>query len=86
MVCAGCHMIRMRCFDEAVPNRMIYPARRGQNYQLMLPVCYKFPHAFLDEPLYGYVKYQNGMSAGDVTEIDKLRRIAEHDDDLASNR
>ena len=53
MVCAGCHMIRMRCFDEAVPNRMIYPARRGQNYQLMLPVCYKFPHTFLDEPLYG---------------------------------
>ena len=79
MVCAGCHMIRMRCFDEAVPNRMIYPARRGQNYQLMLPVCYKFPHAFLDEPLYGYVKYQNGMSAGDVTETDKLRRIAEHE-------
>ena len=79
MVCAGCHMIRMRCFDEAVSNRMIYPARRGQNYQLMLPVCYKFPHAFLDEPLYGYVKYQNGMSAGDVTEIDKLRRIAEHE-------
>ena len=54
-------------------------ARRGQNYQLMLPVCYKFPHAFLDEPLYGYVKYQNGMSAGDVTETDKLRRIAEHE-------
>ncbi|WP_419055892.1 glycosyltransferase family A protein, partial [Hominenteromicrobium sp.] len=79
MVCAGCHMIRMRCFDEAVPNRMIYPARRGQNYQLMLPVCYKFPHAFLDESLYGYVKYQNGMSAGDVTETDKLRRIAEHE-------
>ena len=79
MVCAGCHMIRMRCFDEAVPNRMIYPARRGQNYQLMLPVCYKFPHAFLDEPLYGYVKYQSGMSAGDVTETDKLRRIAEHE-------
>ena len=45
----------------------------------MLPVCYKFPHAFLDEPLYGYVKYQNGMSAGDVTETDKLRRIAEHE-------
>lgn len=79
MVCAGCHMIRMRCLDEATPNRMIYPARRGQNYQLMLPVCYKFPHAFLDEPLYGYVRHQSSMSAGDVTESAKLRRITEHE-------
>ena len=80
MVCAGCHMIRMRCFDEAVPNRMIYPARRGQNYRLMLPVCYKFPHAFLDESLYGYVNIKTGMSAGDVTETGQaLRCIAEHE-------
>lgn len=80
MVCAGCHMIRMRCFDEAVPNRMIYPARRGQNLSAHAARCVtNFRIAFLDEPLYGYVKYQNGMSAGDVTETDKLRRITEHE-------
>lgn len=79
MVCAGCHMIRMAYFDQISPDREIYPARRGQNYQLLLPVCCKFPHAFLDEPLYGYVRRKNSMSAGDTTETAQLRRIAEHE-------
>ncbi len=46
--CAGCHMIRMSAFDEVNPERKIYPAKRGQNWQLLLPVYYKYKRFYLD--------------------------------------
>ena len=63
----GCHMIRMSAFLEANPDRYIYPARRGQNWQVLLPIFYHRKRYFLDEPLYHYVIYSNSMSRGDNT-------------------
>lgn len=77
--CAGCHMVRMAEFEEVNPNREIYPARRGQNWQLLLPVYYRYPRYFLDEPLYGYVLYPQSMSTGDVTEEKVMMRWDEHE-------
>ncbi len=65
--CSGCHMIRMRAFLEANPERYIYPARRGQNWQILLPIFYHRKRYFLDEPLYHYVVYKDSMSRGDNT-------------------
>lgn len=77
--CAGCHMVRMAEFEEVNPNREIYPARRGQNWQMLLPVYYRYPRYFLDEPLYGYVLYPQSMSTGDVTEEKVMMRWDEHE-------
>ena len=77
--CAGCHMVRMAEFEKVNPNREIYPARRGQNWQLLLPVYYRYPRYFLDEPLYGYVLYPQSMSTGDVTEEKVMMRWDEHE-------
>ena len=77
--CAGCHMVRMAEFEEVNPEREIYPARRGQNWQLLLPVYYKFKRYYLDEPLYGYVLYPQSMSTGDVTEEKVMLRWDEHE-------
>ena len=44
--CAGCHMIRMADFLKVNPERSIYPAKRGQNWQLLLPVYYRFNRYF----------------------------------------
>ena len=77
--CAGCHMVRMAEFEEVNPEREIYPARRGQNWQLLLPVYYRYPRYFLDEPLYGYVLYPQSMSTGDVTEEKVMLRWDEHE-------
>lgn len=77
--CAGCHMVRMAEFEEVNPEREIYPARRGQNWQLLLPVYYRYPRYFLEEPLYGYVLYPQSMSTGDVTEEKVMLRWDEHE-------
>ena len=78
--CAGCHMVKMKDFDKVNPNREIYPARRGQNWQLLLPVYYKFKRYYLDEPLYAYVVYTDSMSNGDNTEDKEMNRWAEHEE------
>lgn len=78
--CAGCHMIRMDDFEKVNPSRKIFPARRGQNWQLLLPVYYRFKRYYLDEPLYAYIIYSHSMSSGDVTEDKKMDRWAEHEE------
>ena len=77
--CAGCHMIRMVDFLKVNPERSIYPAKRGQNWQLLLPVYYRFNRYFLDEPLYAYVQYRGSMSAGDDNKQKELQRYSEHE-------
>lgn len=77
--CSGCHMVRMSAFERANPERSVYKARRGQNWQLLLPVYYRFKRYYLDEPLYGYVVYPGSMSSGDDTEQKQLLRWNEHE-------
>lgn len=76
--CCGCHMVRSAAFLDVIPSRQIYPARRGQNWQMLLPIYYKYNQAFLDEPLYAYILYQNSMSAGDNTKEQYLSRYNEY--------
>lgn len=77
--CSGCHMLRMSAFDKVNPKHEIYPARRGQNWQLLLPIYYRYKRYFLDKPLYGYIIYSNSMSQGDNNEEKVLERIDEHE-------
>lgn len=58
----GCFMVRMRAFDEANPDRYIFPTRRGQNWQMLLPVLYKYKCGFIDEPLYIYTIHSGSIS------------------------
>lgn len=80
--CAGCHMIRMRDFEKVNPEREIFPAKRGQNWQLLLPLYYKFKRYYLDIPLYAYIIYPDSMSSGDVNEQQELQRWCEHEEIL----
>ena len=65
--CPGCHMVKTDSFREVNPQMDIYEGRRGQNYQLLLPLLYKFKYGFIDECLYNYIIYSNSMSRGDNT-------------------
>lgn len=77
--CPGCHMVRRCAFDDVNPAHEIYPARRGQNWQMLLPVYYRYPRYFLNEPLYGYVIYPQSMSSGDTAEEKVMMRWDEHE-------
>lgn len=52
---ANCHLVRMSSFDEAFPQRELVACREGQNYQLMLPLYFKYNRLFVDKPLAYYV-------------------------------
>ena len=78
LFCPGCHMLRTTSFLDVNPDRYIYPARRGQNSQMLLPIYYKYKHGFIDEPLYNYIVYKKSMSTPDMTMESALDRINEY--------
>ncbi len=78
MFCSGCHMIRVSDFDKVNPDRDIFEYRRGQNWQLLLPMYYTYERHFLNVPLYNYVVYENSMSHIEETYEEKIQRNNEH--------
>lgn len=78
--CCGCHMIRTEAFLDVNPTKTIFEARRGQNWQILLPVYKKYKRFFLNECLYNYVIYQNSMSHSDITKNEILMRNKEYED------
>lgn len=81
LFCSGCHMMRTAMFEEANRGRDIYPIRRGQNWQLLLPVLYKYKHRiWLDIPLYYYVVSKTSMSRTISSKFESLLDIGyEHE-------
>lgn len=77
--CPGCHMMRVSVLDEVIPNRDIYPARRGQNWQLLLPVYYSYKGAFLNIPLYNYIDHPGSMSKDGNNSNSIVSRCSEHE-------
>lgn len=82
LFCSGTHMVRTSAFLQANPKCSIYPARYGQNNQLLMPVYYHYKHAFVKEPLYGYVVYSNSMSHQRISVEQIFERNEEYCDTL----
>ena len=59
---AGSYMVRTSVLFSAYPDRNIDPSRFGQNFQILLPVCYKRKFGFIDEPLMEYRVQPNSHS------------------------
>lgn len=58
----GSFMIRTAAFDKANPDRYIYPTRRGQDWQILLPVLYYFECGYIEDKLFQYVKHAGSLS------------------------
>ena len=80
MFIPGTHMVRTKSFFETNPKGEIFPCRRGQNWQLLMPLYFKYKRYFLDEPLYNYIVYETSMSKGDNTLEKKMFRANEHEE------
>lgn len=80
MLCSGCYMLRSNVFLEVNPNRNIYPCRRGQNQQMLMPMLYSNKWYFLDEPLYFYTILGNSMSHENNSFENNLSRFQEKED------
>lgn len=77
--CPGCHMVKASAFFDVNSNGYIFPAKRGQNWQLLLPIFFKYKRYFLNKPLYNYIIYSNSMSHSDVSYKNYLDRLNEHE-------
>lgn len=70
-----CHMVRTSAFLLVNPERTIFEARGGQNYQLLLPLLYKYKFAYMDEPLYNYILASNSITRRKNNSYEKCVRI-----------
>lgn len=59
-VCCGCYMVRTSTLFELYPSRQIPIYDVGQNFQMLLPICYSNKCATLDKVL--YVVYKRAAS------------------------
>lgn len=75
---SGCHMLRTEGLRKVNPEMDIYEARRGQNWQLLLPVYYEFDRYYIDVPVYNYIIYETSMSHGLKTYDEYMKRYEEN--------
>lgn len=57
-----CALLKTAAFDAVNPNREIYESRAGQNWQLVLPMFYRYEADYIDEPLFYYVYRKDSHS------------------------
>ena len=81
-MCCGCYMIRSSCFFEMNKERSIYTGNSGQNWQIVLPVAYKYKCGYIDEPLYSYVIRKGSHSRNLQDFKTKIERSYEHEKTL----
>lgn len=75
---SGTHMARVDAFDATHPGRRIFPAHRGQNLQMLLPLYYRHKRFYLDVPLYNYVVRAGSMSRDSSSLEDEMHRWVGH--------
>ena len=76
--CPICHLIRSEAFLESHPTKTIYGAKRSANWQLLLPLYYKYKRIYLDEVLCSYIIHGSNISMGDDTKEKAINRLKEH--------
>lgn len=72
---AGSYMVRTEALFNFYPQREIYASRYGQNLQLLLPLAYKKPVGFLDEPLMNYIQQAESLSHTADASMAKKREL-----------
>lgn len=57
------YTIRTSAFLEVIPDRSIHVNRvAGQNFQILAPMAWKYPCAYIEEPDCSYYRYENSHS------------------------
>lgn len=78
----GGYMVRSRDFLDALPSRHIYECKTGQNWQLLLPIAYKYECGFLNDVLYYYLVRSGSHSRAEKSFKDVYGKTFRHQDTL----
>lgn len=74
---AACQMCRMDLFDRTHPGRQIYSSPIGPNWQILLPLYYKYNRGWIETPLCYYYVRPDSISNGNYQTYDKRRKAIE---------
>ncbi|SKB63788.1 Glycosyl transferase family 2 [Lachnospiraceae bacterium] len=72
----GTMLVRRECVLAAIPHRNIFVSREGQNWQLWLPLTYKFKAGYLDEYLLKCVAH-NGSHSRQTRTLEEIMKREE---------
>ena len=78
----GCYLAKSVAFFDVIPKKQIYTSRGGQNWQMLLPLAFKYKCGYIDEPLYNYTIRQTSHSHNLKTKETLLNRCDEQEDIL----
>lgn len=78
----GGYLVRSSAFLDALPSRHIYECKTGQNWQLLLPIAYKYECGFLDDILYYYLIRGDSHSRAERNFSQLYEKTFRHQDTL----
>lgn len=78
----GCYLTRTEAFRQVHPTGQIFAGRGGQNWQLLLPLAYRFECGFLDNIVYYILVHPDSHSRSSITYDQQLTRFQEHEEIL----
>ena len=81
-ITSGSFMVNADRLLSMIPNKQIYDSRTGQNWQLMLPLCYKYECGFLSDYLYYIVIRRDSHSHLERDFDSIIRKTYRHEDTL----
>ncbi len=78
----GGYMVRSQAILETIPSRQIYECKTGQNWQLLLPVAYRYECGFMLDTLYYYVIRKDSHSRAEKDYTANIEKTHRHEDTL----
>ena len=74
------YLARTDALFDALGGRRIVESPAGQNFQLLLPLAYRYPCGFIDEPLAAYVERAGSHSRSFTTVEQQIQRTYEFEE------
>ena len=71
----GCYMVCSALFLNIYPGRRIEPAEVGQNFQMLLPMAYRYKCGYIDEKLYGVTVRSDSHERRNRTKDEERKRL-----------
>ena len=69
----GCYIVKADILRKVLNNKRIFVSRGGQNWQLFLPLFYKYDCVYINKPLFNYLirldSHSRGLNKGVLLEL-----------------
>lgn len=78
-IACDAYLFRSEALKECIPNLHANETLHGQNWQLMLPICFKYKIGYIDKPLFVCLQRKGSYSHNTEDYKGKVKRINEYE-------